>query len=211
MKQAGLPTHGLYAITDYDNNSHLEILEKSEKILDAGAVMLQFRNKSAEFENKITLARELKSICDYFNALFIMNDDIELAKIVNADGIHLGKDDERITAAREYLGNIIIGISCYNKIDNAIKAENEGADYVAFGSFFHSHTKPDAVKANIDILNDAKSRIKLPVVAIGGITPENGKILIDAGADFLAVINGLYNTNKTYDVTKNYMEIFNTK
>ena len=211
MKQAGLPTHGLYAITDYENNSHLEILEKSEKILNAGAGMLQYRNKSAELEQKKKLALELKSICDHFNSLFIINDDIELAKIVNADGIHLGEDDESISAAREYLGNIIIGKSCYNNIDNAIKAENEGADYVAFGSFFLSHTKPEAENANIDILNEAKYRIQLPVVAIGGITPENGKILIDAGADFLAVINGLYNTDNTYDVTNKYLELFNIK
>lgn len=209
MKQPGLPNRGLYAITDYENNSHLEILEKSEKILDAGAVMLQYRNKSAEFENKKKLAQELKSICNYFNAIFIINDDIELARLVNADGIHLGKEDERITTAREYLGNIIIGISCYNNIDNAIKAEKEGANYVAFGSFFHSYTKPEAGKANIDILYEAKSRVKLPIVAIGGITPENGKILIEAGADFLAVINGLYSTANTYDITKIYLDLFN--
>ena len=206
-----MPTHGLYAITDCDNYSHLEILDKSEKILNAGAAVLQYRNKSADFEAKKKLALKLKSICEDFNALFIINDDVELAKLVNADGIHLGEADENITTAREYLGNVIIGRSCYNNIDNAIKAENEGADYVAFGSFFYSHTKPDARKASADILFEAKSRVKLPVVAIGGITPENGKLLIEAGADFLGVISGLYNSDNTYDVTKAYLDIFNTK
>ena len=205
-----MPTHGLYAITDCENNSHLEILEKTEKILGTGAVLLQYRNKSSDFENKKKLAYELKSICNNYNALFIINDDIELAKQVNADGIHLGETDESITKARESLGNVIIGMSCYNNIKNAIKAENEGADYVAFGSFFHSHTKPETKKANIDILSEAKSRVKLPVVAVGGITPENGKMLIEAGADFLAVISGLYNPDNTCDVTKAYLVLFNT-
>ena len=122
-----------------------------------------------------------------------MNDEIALAIKVDADGIHLGKSDPYIAGARERLGDkAMIGCSCYNNLDRAQQAAKSGADYITFGAFFPSPTKPEAAHATPDIIQTAKQKFKLPVVAIGGITPENGQSLIEAGADMLAVISGIY-------------------
>jgi len=205
-----MPDHGLYAITDCENNSVIDLLEKTEEILSAGAVILQYRNKTTNQEEKKKLAEELNLLCKNFNVAFIINDDILLAKEIKADGIHLGGQDTTVNSARDILGNVIVGISCYNNLDRAIKAQEAGADYIAFGSFYLSQTKPDAKRANIDLITQAKSEFKLPIVAIGGITPENGKALINAGADFLAVISGLYAPTNTANVTKAYINLFNS-
>ena len=137
-----------------------------------------------------------------------MNDDVSLAKDIAADGVHLGKDDGDIHLARETLGTKIIGISCYNDIARAIKAEQDGADYIAFGAFFPSITKPDAKKAEIDLVKQAKLQLSIPVVAIGGITPENATQLIDANIDYLAIISGLYAASDTIKATQNYNDLF---
>jgi len=205
-----MPDHGLYAITDCENNSVIDLLKKTEEILSAGAVILQYRNKTTNQEEKKKLAEELNLLCKNFNVAFIINDDILLAKEIKADGIHLGGQDTTVNSARDILGNVIVGISCYNNLDRAIKAQEAGADYIAFGSFYLSQTKPDAKRANIDLITQAKSEFKLPIVAIGGITPENGKALINAGADFLAVISGLYAPTNTANVTKAYINLFNS-
>ena len=205
-----MPDHGLYAITDCENNSVIDLLKKTEEILSAGAVILQYRNKTTNQEEKKKLAEELNLLCKNFNVAFIINDDILLAKEIKADGIHLGGQDTTVNSARDILGNVIVGISCYNNLDRAIKAQEAGADYIAFGSFYLSQTKPDAKRANIDLITQAKSELKLPIVAIGGITPEHGKALINAGADFLAVINGLYAPTNTANVTKAYINLFNS-
>jgi thiamine-phosphate pyrophosphorylase len=205
-----LPDRGLYAITDCENNSAIDLLEKTEEILNAGAVILQYRNKTTDQEEKKKLAEELNILCKNFNVTFIINDDISLAKELKADGIHLGVQDADINTVRDILGNVIVGISCYNNLDRAIKAQETGADYIAFGSFYYSQTKPDAKRAKINLISQAKSELKLPIVAIGGITPENGKVLVDAGADFLAVIIGLYSPTDTTNVTKAYLNLFNS-
>ena len=205
-----MPDHGLYAITDCENNSVIDLLKKTEEILSAGAVILQYRNKTTNQEEKKKLAEELNLLCKNFNVAFIINDDILLAKEIKADGIHLGGQNTTVNSARDILGNVIVGISCYNNLDRAIKAQEAGADYIAFGSFYLSQTKPDAKRANIDLITQAKSEFKLPIVAIGGITPENGKALINAGADFLAVISGLYAPTNTANVTKAYINLFNS-
>jgi thiamine-phosphate pyrophosphorylase len=205
-----MPDHGLYAITDCENNSVIDLLKKTEEILSAGAVILQYRNKTTNQEEKKKLAEELNLLCKNFNVAFIINDDILLAKEIKADGIHLGGQDTTVNSVRDILGNVIVGISCYNNLDRAIKAQEAGADYIAFGSFYLSQTKPDAKRANIDLITQAKSELKLPIVAIGGITPENGKALVDAGADFLAVISGLYAPTNTANVTKAYINLFNS-
>jgi thiamine-phosphate pyrophosphorylase len=205
-----LPAQGLYAITDCENNSAIDLLEKTEEILSVGAVILQYRNKTTDQEQKKKLAEELRLLCNNFNVAFIINDDVSLAKEIKADGIHLGVQDADINTARDVLGNIIVGISCYNNLERAIKAQKAGADYIAFGSFYLSQTKPDAKRAKIDIITEAKSELNLPIVAIGGITPENGKILVNAGADFLAVISGLYAPSNTINVTKAYLNLFNS-
>ena len=154
-------------------------------------------------------AIQLRELCRQFSVPLIINDDITLAIEVDADGVHLGKSDSSIADAREQLGNkAIIGCSCYNDMDRAINAVSAGADYIAFGAFFPSPTKPDADHATPDIILRAKQQFDLPIVAIGGITPENGQTLIDAGADMLAVISGLYSSEDSLDITTKYVNLF---
>jgi thiamine-phosphate pyrophosphorylase len=140
----------------------------------------------------LLFARELLELCHAHNVPLIINDNVELAKTIGADGVHLGKDDGSISEARQRLGeSAIIGVSCYNSLERAIKAEKQGANYVAFGRFFASNSKPLAAPAEIGTLTAAKKVLTLPIVAIGGILPANGASLLNAGADLLAVIGGL--------------------
>ena len=137
-----------------------------------------------------------------------MNDDLALARRTSADGIHLGQHDADIKSARELLGPVIIGRSCYNSLELAREAQTAGADYIAFGAFYGTKSKKDTVKADPEILESARDDIMLPLVAIGGITPENGKVLVDKGADLLAVIGALYGTNDTTTVINKFNLLF---
>ncbi len=201
-------TSGIYAVTDCANLIDNELINKSKDILKVGVSLFQYRNKNSNQQQKKELAQKLQSLCYQYKTPFIVNDDVALAKEISADGVHLGQNDEEINKAREMLGSKIIGISCYNDLDRAITAEKAGADYVAFGSFFPSITKPDAKKADIELLREAKSILTIPVVAIGGITPENAKALIDAKVDFLAIISGLYSATDTINATNSYKNLF---
>ena len=201
-------TGGVYAITDCVNNTFAEVIEKSEIILEVGIALFQYRNKTTDKNLKNNLAQELQSLCAKHNTPFIVNDDLELATEIEADGIHLGKHDIDIQTAKIHFANKIIGISCYNSYEQAVIAEQEGASYIAFGAFFPSSTKPDALKADINLINKAKEKLTIPGVAIGGITPENGNQLINAKIDYLAVINGLYSTPNTRKAALAYKDLF---
>ncbi len=201
-------TSGIYAITDCENLVDDELIKKSEDILKVGISLFQYRNKDTNQHKKKELAQKLQSLCHQYKVPFIVNDDVNLTKDISADGVHLGQNDEDISKARKTLGSKIIGISCYNDLNLARKAEEAGADYIAFGSFFPSLTKPDAKKASIELLNEAKSLLTIPIVAIGGITPENGKELVDARVDFIAIISGLYSAPDTINATKSYNNLF---
>ena len=186
---------GLYAITDESLGIGEEMFSMVEAALQGGAVFLQLRDKTRSDEVLLSVARRLKALCDEYGALFIVNDRIDLALESDAHGVHLGKDDGDVVLARKVLGkDKIIGVSCYDELDRAKAMKEQGADYVAFGSFFPSPTKPNAVRASISLLRQAKSELCMPVCAIGGITPENAKELIEAGADMLAVISALWGT-----------------
>jgi thiamine-phosphate pyrophosphorylase len=201
---------GLYAITDTANLSSEIMLTKTEEILRAGAKILQYRNKQANQDIRISETEHLVELCKQFAVPLIINDDIALAVQVGADGVHLGKSDSSIAEARKRLvNNAIIGYSCYNDLDRASEAVNAGADYIAFGAFFPSPSKPDAVHAAPEIIQAAKQQFDVSVVAIGGITPENGQSLIDAGADMLAVISGLYASDNPFNTTTEYVNLFN--
>lgn len=205
-----LPAKGLYAITDCENLTTELLINKTKQILRSGAAMLQYRNKYDDFAVRESQARELKILCGKYNVPFIINDDIELASAINADGVHLGKDDRSCEQARALFGQqMIIGISCYNDLNRAMAAENTGASYIAFGAFFPTNTKNNTVRAGPELIQEAKQRLKLPVVAIGGITPENGKLLIDAGADFLAVAGGIYGPADPAQIMQSYITLFN--
>lgn len=207
-----LPKKGLYAITKTANQSLQQICDAVLAAINGGAVIIQYRNKHP-FRDTFPvdpqkIARHLLEICRSNNVPLIINDDVNLAATVGADGVHLGKDDPYIEAASNKLGNdAIIGISCYNDLERAKQAQQQGASYVAFGRFFPSRTKPHAPTADIETLTLAKQQLKIPIVAIGGILPENGSQLIAAGADFLAVIDGVF-ADDPEQSAKNYSRLF---
>jgi len=200
---------GLYAITPSGMDRQL-LLFKVEQALKAGTKMIQYRDKQRPIETRYQIAQAIKTQCDHYQALLIINDDVSLALKVKASGVHLGKNDIELAEARHRLGHQFIGISCYNELDRAIAAEKAGANYVAFGRFFPSASKPDATQANLALLREAHSVLSIPIVAIGGITPANGQLLIDAGAQVVAVIDGLFGQPDVYASALQYQHLFNT-
>ncbi len=183
---------GLYVITD-DKLSGPCLLEHVQHAIKGGAQIVQYRNKTNQAAIKEMTARSLLELCRDHRVPLIINDDVELAINIGADGVHLGQSDTKLTDARQCLGaGAIIGITCHASLSLAKQAEQQGASYVAFGRFFASQTKPDASPANIDLLTNAKQQLAIPLCAIGGITLDNAPQLIDAGADMLAVIHGVF-------------------
>lgn len=183
---------GLYALTPDDSNT-AELLRKVRLAFTGGARILQYRNKIASRALQREQAGALSDLCNEFSALLIINDDVKLAQQVNAHGVHLGGTDGSIAEARTLLGvDKLIGVSCYNQLSLALEAANQGADYIAFGSFFASTVKPGAVHADLDLLRQARRELALPIVAIGGINVQNGSELLAAGAHALAVISAVF-------------------
>ena len=195
---------GLYGITvNGDDNVEANVAAA----LAGGTQVIQYRDKSSSEEEKYNIALKLKNLCRD-KAIFIINDDVTLAKAVDADGVHLGKNDSDLTNARRLLGDKIIGVSCYNQLSLAEQAQAAGADYIAFGRFFTSTTKPSAVQASVDLIKHAKQSLDIPVVAIGGITVNNADTLINAGADAIAVINGLFMQPDIRQTAKTFNKLF---
>jgi thiamine-phosphate pyrophosphorylase len=190
---------GLYALTpELDDTTVL--LAKVAAALEGGAAAIQYRNKDATASLRQTQALALARLHAARGALYLVNDDPALAASVGADGVHLGEDDASIMSARELLGpDRIIGVSCYNDFERARAAVEAGADYVAFGSFFPSSTKPAARRADLGLLQRARS-LGVPVVAIGGIDADNARMLIDAGADAVAIISAVFMHDDSADV-----------
>ena len=199
---------GIYAITpDLIDTTNLVML--TQQVLISGVQLIQYRNKIADNALKLEQAALLSTLCHEFNTPLIINDDLDLAIKVGADGVHLGIEDITVVEARRRLGpGKIIGASCYNKLRYAIEAENHGADYVAFGSFYISSTKPGAVSAPINLLCKAKQRLQIPVVAIGGIDSENIVELVYKGADAVAVSSSIFNPINIQLETKKLSCIF---
>ena len=183
---------GLYAVTP-ELADTAALTGKVDAALRGGARVIQYRSKSNDDSMRRSQAREIARLCRSTNAVFIVNDSLELAREVDADGVHLGKDDGDVVAARAVLGpGKLIGVSCYNEIARARAAQSQGADYVAFGSFFPSATKPLAARAGTELLQMAVSELALPIVAIGGINEDNAAGLISAGAGAVAVVSALF-------------------
>lgn len=208
MKKSLQHTNSIYAITDYGRLDHEYVIKTTEAIFNAGINLLQYRNKDAALSESLQYAYDLKRLCEKYNAIFLINDDLQLVKETDADGLHIGNDDVDLEVARQELPDKLIGVSCYNDLELATLAEQHSADYVAFGSFFPSQSKPNAVKANIDLIRKAKSSLHIPVVAIGGITTDNGRPLLIAGADYLAVISGLYQHTDPYLSAVQYLNLY---
>jgi thiamine-phosphate pyrophosphorylase len=200
------PTRGLYAITQTAGKSPATVIAEVEAAIRGGAVIVQYRDKNPG--NALYLARELVKLCHRYQVPLLVNDSLELALESGADGVHLGKDDGHIREARERLGQeAIIGISCYDSLERALEAQAHGATYAAFGRFFPSGTKPLAAPARVDTLRQARKALSIPIVAIGGILPENGAALLAAGADLLAVIGGIFDRDPEVSATA-YQRLF---
>jgi thiamine-phosphate pyrophosphorylase len=184
----------LYAITDSQLLPGEKLFTGVEAALIGGCKFVQYRDKSNDAEKRLEDAKKLLALCNQYNATLIINDDAQLAHQIKAHGVHLGQGDGDVKASRELLGDeAIIGVTCHDSLGFAEKAIADGASYIAFGRFFSSNTKPDARPASLGLLHEAK--IKFPgtmIVAIGGITIENVKSVLDAGATMIAVCNSLF-------------------
>ena len=199
---------GLYALTP-DLLDTDELIARVTAAIAGGAAALQYRNKIASPPLRRAQALALRDLCAARGTIFIVNDDVNLAYAVDADGVHLGRDDVPLPRARQRLGSTaIIGASCYDSLERAAAAVAAGADYVAFGSFFPSTIKPDAARVEASLLTAAKVRWNVATVAIGGITPATAPALIAAGADALAVITAVFDAPDVTAAAKAFRDAF---
>jgi thiamine-phosphate pyrophosphorylase len=200
---------GLYAIADSTYLTQENLVARVAEAIAGGARVVQYRDKTSSPETRRALALSLAALCREHAIPLIINDDVQLALDCGAAGVHLGRHDDDVHGARKRLGdNALIGVSCYNEWERALDAKKQGADYIAFGRFFPSRTKPNAVPADLDLLLQARAELNLPIVAIGGITPKNGAALITAGAHALAVIQGLWGQADVRTAAAQYAQLF---
>jgi len=203
------PSRGLYAITDDALLAPQGLPDAVEHAILGGAVAIQYRSKQGNSGARRALALALQSVCRRHGVCLMINDDVELAREIGADGVHLGREDLPLPIAREHLGpQAIIGVSCYNQPERALTAQRQGADYVAFGRFFPSSTKPQALTATPAMLAEVRPSLSVPVVVIGGITPENGASLLQAGADLLAVIHAVFGVDHPRTAAERFRRLF---
>lgn len=201
---------GLYAITDQQLIAPKKFAARVKQVLQGGAQIVQYRDKSQQHQLRFEQASIVVDLCKKFGAISIINDDIELAKIVKADGVHIGTDDDELSYARQELGEQkIIGVSCYANLSLAEQAVADSADYVAFGSIFASPTKPQAPIAGLDILRQAKQSLRVPIVAIGGITLDNLDDVVSSGADAVAIISGVFANEDISQQALQFSQAFN--
>ncbi|AGN80685.1 TPA: thiamine phosphate synthase [Pseudomonas putida] len=192
---------GLYAITDSQLLAG-RFLSHVEAALEGGVCLLQYRDKSDDAARRLREAEGLMKLCERYGTQLLINDDAELAARLGV-GVHLGQTDGPLTPARALLGRrAIIGSTCHASLELAAQAASEGASYVAFGRFFNSVTKPGAPAANVELLEQARAQVKLPIAVIGGITLDNAAPLVAHGADLLAVIHGLFGADSAQEVTR---------
>ncbi len=195
---------GLYAITP-DGVESGQLIERVRLALEGGIALLQYRRKAVSTETRFLEAKKLMLLARSRGIPFIVNDDIELARELDADGVHIGRDDPDVAFSKKKLPNKIVGASAYNDIELARQAARAGADYVAFGSVFASPTKPGAVRAPLSLF---KNDFGVPLCAIGGITLDNARQAIEAGADLLAVISDLFDAPDIRARAREYGKLF---
>lgn len=202
---------GLYALTpDIPDTGRL--LALVGEALKGGARAVQYRSKSEDVALRHEQAAELIGLCHRHGVPLIVNDDVRLAALTDADGVHLGESDAPLHEARINLGpEKIIGVSCYQDLERARRLAAAGADYVAFGSVYPSPTKPGARTCPLEVITEAKRQLAVPVVAIGGITPENAPPVIAAGADALAVISALFDAPDVRLAAARFARLFATQ
>ncbi|MFW1677213.1 thiamine phosphate synthase [Pontibacter sp. JAM-7] len=201
---------GLYAITDAGLMPDTPtLLRQVEQSLLGGARLVQYRDKSNDTDNRLAQAKALRQLCQQYDVPLLINDDIELAYGCLANGVHLGQTDGTVVAARARLGpKAIIGVTCHADLTLAKQAVAAGADYVAFGACFPSRSKPDAQLAPLTLLQDASKQISCPIVAIGGISVDNARQVIDAGAGMVAVIHALFASDDISATAQQFSQLF---
>lgn len=203
---------GLYAITDPVLTPPATLLHQAQSALRGGARILQYRDKHSPPAQRQHQASQLRELTRAMGALLIINDDVNLCLAVDADGVHLGQEDTNLIQARQQLGRSkIIGATCHGSEELAVQALDQGANYLAFGRFFPSRTKPDALPADLDSLRPFLSRCPVPTVAIGGITLNNATPLLEAGFSMLAVINDLFDRDDTEQQSQHYSTLFQSQ
>ena len=203
----GRPPRGLYLITP-DEADTARLLARVAPLLAQDVAWLQYRNKAADAALRRAQASALQALCTPAGVPLLVNDDAALALAIGAAGAHLGEDDGDVAAARALLGpDAIVGASCYDRLDLAGRAVAAGASYVAFGAFFPTSSKATTRRATVDLLRDA-APLGVPRVAIGGITPANAGPLVDAGADLVAVIGGVFEAPDPVAAVRAYHRCF---
>ncbi|MGE5524302.1 MAG: thiamine phosphate synthase [Rhodospirillaceae bacterium] len=199
---------GLYAITPDLSDTEL-LCRQVKAALSGGAAVLQYRNKTAPAALRREQATRVQAICREHSVPLIVNDDVDLAVAIRADGLHLGMDDGPVRVARERIGaDMMLGISCYDSLARADAALADGADHIAFGAAFPSRVKPNAVHASMALYAQARARYRVPIVAIGGITLGNAPDLIRAGVDAIAVISALFGAPNIKQAASSFAALF---
>ncbi|HIF18003.1 MAG TPA: thiamine phosphate synthase [Cycloclasticus sp.] len=202
------PSKGLYAITPNGLDANT-LYAKVEQALQGGIALLQYRDKTNAAEEKLQRANHLHTLCLKYSVPLIINDDPDLALACKAEGVHLGQVDGSVQKARVLLGDsAIIGVTCHHDISLAVTAQQQGADYVAFGRFYNSNTKPGAPLATTELLTQAKTELSIPTVAIGGINHINAQALVNMGADYIAVIEKIFLANDIKNSCQRFNHLF---
>ena len=198
----------LYAITDSQLLPGNKLFTAVESVLQAGCTWVQYRDKSTDQERRLYDALQLVALCNQYNAVLIVNDDVQLAIAAKAHGVHLGQGDGSPIIARTLLGdNAIVGVTCHDSLELAQQAIIDGASYIAFGRFFPSHTKPHAKSAKLALIGEAKEKFpNTPIVVIGGITLDNVHMVLDAGADKFAICHELFSAADITQIATKFIE-----
>lgn len=182
--------NGLYLISDENLLKRKDFILSVKKALASGIKIIQIREKKSSLKDRMTLCSEVSKLAKLYKAELIINDDPFLAKLCKAKGVHIGKNDGSVKRAREILGkDAYIGVSCYGDINSALKSQQDGADYVSFGNFYFSQVKPEEKIEDLSVIKKAKERLKIPVLAIGGINENNCSEVFAAGADAVCCVS----------------------
>ncbi len=197
----------LYLILDLQFCKERSFLKLAEQALEAGVKLLQYRDKNPAYPLRLTHALELKSLCSSFGCTLIINDDVDLALAIEADGVHVGKEDTSPDKARKRLGSEkILGVTVRN-VSQAIQAEKLGADYVGLGPIFQSSTKPFGKSLGCGVIQKVAAEVEIPIYAIGGISLERVREVISAGADGIALISGILGYPDVSQRTQKFIDL----
>lgn len=193
---------GLYVISDETLTPNDTVVEQMKTVLQAGVKIIQYRNKNDADCDVEAICIQLQQLCTIHGATFIIDDRPHLAQKIQADGLHIGKNDISLQEARIIFPKGIIGVSCYGSIRKALEAQNDGASYVAFGSFFHSPTKPHSGIVSMSVLQKAKDALSIPICAIGGINVTNIHQISAHVPDMISVVSAVFEGDITYNITR---------